>query len=170
MLMWPVISLTSHDTKKCDTHVYTSFFPPLIRRKQWGNWPNMYAKRPWTRYFILFVYFVLFQTTRLGGNWRLPTHQSQHDGTRSGIKADHFQSWTFAEAFNTGASSFYRKLIWFIYWKPLDSRRKARFNLRFFRLKKDTPERFIIPLFISNGTRRSSIKINYFWSFTKRSV
>ena len=56
--------------------------------------------------YCLFVYFVLFQTTRLGGNWRLPTHQSQHDGTRSGIKADHFQSWTFAEAFNTGASSF----------------------------------------------------------------
>ena len=81
-----------------------------------GRWrSDSYAKRPLTFSFILFVYFVLFQTTRLGGNWRLPTHQSQHDGTRSGIKADHFQSWTFAEAFNTGASSFYRKLIWFIY-------------------------------------------------------
>ena len=45
MLMWPVVSLTSHDTKKCDTHVYTSFFQPLIRRKQSGNWPNTYAKR-----------------------------------------------------------------------------------------------------------------------------
>ena len=31
----------SHDTKKCDTHVYL----PLIRRKQLSNWPNMYAKR-----------------------------------------------------------------------------------------------------------------------------
>ena len=100
---------------------------------------------------VYIVYFVLFQTTRLGGNWRLPTHQSQHDGVRSRIKADHFQSWTFAEAFNTGASSFYRKLIWFIYWRPLDSRRRARFNLRFFRFKKDTPESFIVLLFIRKG-------------------
>ena len=35
----------SHDTKKCDTHVYTSFFQPVIRQKQLGNWPNTYAKR-----------------------------------------------------------------------------------------------------------------------------
>ena len=35
----------SHDTKKCDTHVYTSFFQPLIRQKQLGNWPDTYAKR-----------------------------------------------------------------------------------------------------------------------------
>ena len=27
----------SHDTKKCDAYVYTSFFQPLIRRKQLGN-------------------------------------------------------------------------------------------------------------------------------------
>jgi len=35
----------SHDTRKCDTYVYTSFFQPLIRRKQLGNRPNTYAKR-----------------------------------------------------------------------------------------------------------------------------
>ena len=35
----------SHDTKKCDTLVYTSFFQPPIRRKQLENWPNTYAKR-----------------------------------------------------------------------------------------------------------------------------
>ena len=35
----------SHDTKKCDTLVYTSFFQPPIRRKQLGNWPKTYAKR-----------------------------------------------------------------------------------------------------------------------------
>ena len=93
MLMWPVVSLTSHDTKKCDTHVYTSFFPPLIRRKQWGNWPNMYAKRLQKLANMTFakrlvgettvnplIYivclFCIVSTTRLGGNWRLPTHQS----------------------------------------------------------------------------------------------
>ena len=27
----------SHDTKKCDTHVYTSFFKLLIRQKRLGN-------------------------------------------------------------------------------------------------------------------------------------
>ena len=35
----------SHDTKKCDTLVHTSFFQPPIRWKQLGNWPNTYAKR-----------------------------------------------------------------------------------------------------------------------------
>ena len=35
----------SHDTKKCDTHVYTSFFQQLIRQKQLGNWPNTYVNR-----------------------------------------------------------------------------------------------------------------------------
>ena len=79
-----------------------------------GETPRRRNDRKPFNWYCLFI-FVLFQTTRLGGNWRLPTHQSQHDGTGSGIKADHFQSWTFAEAFNTGASSFYRKLIWFIY-------------------------------------------------------
>ena len=34
----------SHDTKKCDTHVYTSFFQPVIWQKQLGNWPNTYAE------------------------------------------------------------------------------------------------------------------------------
>ena len=28
------------DTEKCVTHVYTSFFQPLTRRKQLGNWPK----------------------------------------------------------------------------------------------------------------------------------
>ena len=27
----------SHETKKCDAYVYTSFFQPLIRRKELGN-------------------------------------------------------------------------------------------------------------------------------------
>ena len=44
-LMRPFVSVTSHDTKNCDTDVYTSFFQLLIRRKQSGNWPNTYAKR-----------------------------------------------------------------------------------------------------------------------------
>ena len=35
----------SHGTKKCDKHVYTLFFQPLIRRKHLGNWHNTYAKR-----------------------------------------------------------------------------------------------------------------------------
>lgn len=35
----------SHDTKKCDTLVYNSFFRPLIRRKKCGNWPITLAKQ-----------------------------------------------------------------------------------------------------------------------------
>ena len=43
----PLRSETSADTKKCDTHVYTLFFQPLIRQKQLRNWrKNTYAKRP----------------------------------------------------------------------------------------------------------------------------
>ena len=33
-------ALSAMIQKKCDTHVYTSFFHPLIRRKQLGDWPN----------------------------------------------------------------------------------------------------------------------------------
>ena len=35
----------SHDTKKCDTHVYISLFQPVVRRKQLVTWPNTLAKR-----------------------------------------------------------------------------------------------------------------------------
>ena len=35
----------SPDTKMSDTHVYTLFFNPLIRRKKLANWPNSLANR-----------------------------------------------------------------------------------------------------------------------------
>ena len=38
-------SLSNDDTNTCNTHVYISLFQPLIRRKQFGNWPNTYTKR-----------------------------------------------------------------------------------------------------------------------------
>ena len=41
----PFANVLCHDTKKCDTHVYTSFFQQLIRQKRLGNWPNTYVKR-----------------------------------------------------------------------------------------------------------------------------
>ena len=34
----------SHDTKKGDTHVYTSFFQPLIRRKHLSNSVTQYVR------------------------------------------------------------------------------------------------------------------------------